>query len=173
MDKIGNDNEFEEFYLQEYKNIFRYLNWRIRDPNHAHDLLHDSMIAIYQQHCKYKKPYSHALLLKIARNKANYFLRQRESRSNYDQKIIQESEQDSLNPISLEDELFDRERFQIAMDALQLLNEREKKCLELQTKGLSYEEVAKELRLKAKTVGAIISRAKDKLKGFYKKNSHI
>jgi RNA polymerase sigma-70 factor (ECF subfamily) len=63
----------------------------------------------------------------------------------------------------IEDECMRREIFDLAR---RKLSPREYDCFRLRTQGLGYEEIATQLDLKSGTVGALISRAINKLRNF-------
>jgi RNA polymerase sigma-70 factor (ECF subfamily) len=56
------------------------------------------------------------------------------------------------------------EQWQMARDITASLSGRELECLQLRTEGLSYEEIAGALKLRTGTVGAILTRAYEKIR---------
>jgi RNA polymerase sigma-70 factor (ECF subfamily) len=65
----------------------------------------------------------------------------------------------AASPLSAEDELIQR---QIIAKSLQVLNERERRCLMLRAQGLSYKEISQALAISAKSVSVYLARGQKK-----------
>lgn len=155
--------QFEEFYRQEARAVYRFVYSRVGNHADALEVVQESFLALYRL-----KPGGEggdcpdrALLFRLARNRAIDLLRRRRTRDAFGQ----EAATGNVLPFRIaeprtpEDALLEKEREQLAAAALAGLSERDRECLALRRSGLNYREIASALNVNPTSVGQLINRA--------------
>ncbi len=170
VSKKERDSQIEDFFREEYKNLYRYVYQFVGNCDDAMEVVQDTFLDFYRHLCKESScQCDRALLFFMAKNQAIDVLRRARTRSTYQQEMSERKlvPLNSSSPRTPEDLLLEQERKRCVQQALDQLSKKEQECLALRRWGLSYQEVAQTMHMNAQSVGQVITRALRKFRGIY------
>jgi RNA polymerase sigma-70 factor (ECF subfamily) len=157
-----------DFLRQEYVPLCRYVYRVIGNREDTVELVQEACLRFCEMQSRARgEQHERALLFRIARNLAIDLLRKRSVRAAHEKEagpgnlVVLHPEE------SPEQRLLDKERHQIFQAVLAQLNEHQRECLLLRGSGLSYREIAAELRLNPESIGPTLVRALRKFRSLY------
>lgn len=151
--------DWAEVYRATYGDLVRYLTWRVKDEDRAHDLAQEAFARVLDR----AADNAHALVFKVAINLARDDERTVVRRKRHLALLRVEGEvrgEASPSPLELAQRSEDVERLRRALDAL---SERDREVLLLWDAGLSYADIAEETGLAIGGIATTVVRAKQHL----------
>ncbi len=170
MNPKERDTQIEQFFREEYKNLYRYVYQFAGNVDDAMEVVQDTFLDFYRHSCKESScQCDRALLFFMAKNHAIDVLRRARTRLTYQQEMSAGKlvPLNSSSPRTPEDLLMEQERKRRVQQALDQLSKKEQECLALRRWGLSYQEVAQTMHMNSQSVGQVITRALRKFRGIY------
>jgi RNA polymerase sigma-70 factor (ECF subfamily) len=153
------ESEVVRLHEQFATNLFRYAASIAEDDDLAHDAVQETFLRYFVQR-QYGREIGNprAWLYQVMRN----YLRDRMSAASIKREVGGENldrlPADDHNPEAM------IQQSQTAREIAESLSERELECLQLRTEGLSYEEIGEAMDVRIGTVGALLSRAHEKIR---------
>jgi RNA polymerase sigma factor (sigma-70 family) len=170
VSKKERDSQIEDFFREEYRNLYRYAYQFVGNADDAMEVVQDTFLDFYRHACKETScQCDRALLFFMAKNHAIDVLRRTRTRITYQQEMSEGKlvPLNSSSPRTPEDLLLEQERKRCVRQALDQLSKKEQECLALRRWGLSYQEVAETMHMNSQSVGQVITRALRKFRGVY------
>ena len=160
----GGDERFEKIYRRYYARVWRYYRACRVSDDEAHDLAQDAFKRLFERITSIRGEDEWPFLQSIARTVFLNWLRGRKTQKRDSGKLVELDDPDFVEEPSAPNEPDYAEREQAALrgkalrDAIAELPDGQRQCVQLRLEELSYEEIAKTLRI---TVDAVKSRIRD------------
>lgn len=162
--KQGNSQAFCEFYERTRSQVYGYAMAILKHSQDAEEMVQDTYLKIWKEASKYEtdgKPM--AWVFTIVRNLCYMHLRKRQRMGEESLEEIQELES-AWEPGKLCQEIELAPEKQVLMEALQMLNEKERNVVLLHdVSGMKHREIAEQMGVPVSTVLSIYRRALGKL----------
>jgi RNA polymerase sigma-70 factor (ECF subfamily) len=172
----GDQSAFDEIVMRYRDRIFSIAISLLRNRADAEEITQDALVRAYRGLARFRGDSSlatwiHRITVNLARNRYWYFFRRRRQDSLSLEQAFGADDHGSLGDVIATDDpdpaqLAVRDEFaEHLADAMALLEAPQREILTLRNvRGLSYEEIADELRINVGTVKSRIARARDQLR---------
>lgn len=151
--------DWERVYRETYHDVLRFLSWKLRDEERAHDLAQETFARVLG----HDPDNPRGLVFRVAGNLARDEARLAVRRRRHLKLLKVEAEVQSESGHSIQKELERKEQAERLRRALETLPETDREVLLLWDAGLNYKEIAEQTGLSPGSIGTTVARAKKKL----------
>jgi len=158
------EENIAELFQATYDQLFRYIARLTGDVEQTKDIIQETFLKLYLLLVQGKSVENQpGWLLRAGRNLAIDYLRKQRA------EFIDEwpAECIVISPLNQEEDLLERERNRAVQLTLATLPPRERACLKLRARGLSYKEIAQVLGISVNSVGPTLAHGLRKLRTGY------